>query len=450
VGERSGSTPESKTTGHDYSESVRLNERLSRVVPGGAHTYAKASDQFPEGMAPVIARGRGAHVWDVDGNRYVEYGSGLRSVALGHAHPRVNAAVARALDLGTNFTRPAAIELDAAQALLSVLPRADMVKFAKNGSDATTAAVRLARAATGRDLVAVCREHPFFSVDDWFIGSSAMPAGIPEATRAMTVTFAYGDLHGTRELFETHSGRIACVVLEAATTTEPTPGYFAGLRRLCDEHGVLLVLDEMITGFRWAFGGVQDLYDIDPDLSTFGKAMGNGFAVSALAGRREYMRLGGMDHDQERVFLLSTTHGAETHSLAAHLAVIEAYRDEDVVATLRTRGEQLAGRVRAAAAAADVADHVLVLGVPCNLVHATLDADGKRSQAFRTLFLAELLERGVIAPSFVVSAALSVDDIDLTAQAVYEACLVYRKALDEGIDSHLHGRPVKPALRPFG
>jgi glutamate-1-semialdehyde 2,1-aminomutase len=323
------------------------------------------------------------------------------------------------------------------------------VKFAKNGSDATTAAVRLARAVTGRDLVAVCRDHPFFSVDDWFIGISGMPAGVPLSTRAMTLTFRYGDLDGTRQLLETYPGRIACVLLEPATTVEPPPDYFSGLRRLCDEHGVLLVLDEMITGFRLALGGCQDRYGIDPDLSTFGKAMGNGYAVSALVGRQEYMHLGGMDHTQERVFLLSSTHGAETHALAAHIAVVETYREEDVIATLCRCGNRLAEQVSAAAAAAGVADHVRVLGTPANLVHATLDADGERSQAFRTLFLAELLARGVIAPSFVVSAALTDEDIEFTAAVVYEACLVYRKALDEGIDMHLRGRPVKPALRPF-
>jgi glutamate-1-semialdehyde 2,1-aminomutase len=435
-------------TERDFLASTILNQELREVIPGGAHTYAKGVDQYPEGMAPVITHGRGASVWDADGNRFVEYGSGLRSVALGHVHPGVTAAVTRTVQLGTNFARPAAIELEAARALLSVVPGADMVKFAKNGSDATTAAVRLARAATGRDLVAICREQPFFSVDDWFIGHSAMPAGIPSSTRAMTLSFGYGDLDGTRALLESHPGQIACLVLEAATTSEPALGYFAGLRQLCDEHGVLLVLDEMITGFRIALGGAQERYGLEPDLSTFGKAMGNGYAVSALAGRREYMRLGGMDHDDERVFLLSTTHGAETHALAAAMAVIEAYRSEDVIATLHERGESLTRQVRAATEAAGVAENVLVLGSPSNLVHATLDDDGRRSQAYRTLFLQELLKRGVIAPSFVVSAALTDDDLRLTAEAVYEAGLVYRQALDHGIDGYLAGRPVQPALRP--
>lgn len=440
----------SDVTRRDFSASIRCNRRLASLIPGGAHTYAKGPDQYPEDMAPVIARGQGAHVWDADGNEYVEYGSGLRSVALGHVHPGVTAAVQHALGLGSNFTRPSTLEADAAEALLSVVPRADMVKFAKNGSDATTAAVKLARAATGRDLVAVCRDHPFFSIDDWFIGNSPMPAGIPAATKALTVSFAYGDLEGTRELLQAHSGQIACLILEAATTSEPAPGYFTGLRQLCDEHGVLLILDEMITGFRWALGGAQEIYSLEPDLSTFGKALGNGYAVSALVGKREYMRLGGMDHHDERVFLLSTTHGAETHALAAAMAVIKAYQDEDVISTLYARGELLASRVSAAAEAAGVADHVFVMGMSCNLVYATLDESGQRSQPFRTLFLQELLDRGVIAPSFVVSAALTEDDIDVTAEAVYEAGLVYRQALDHGVGAYLRGRPVQPALRPFG
>jgi glutamate-1-semialdehyde 2,1-aminomutase len=300
----------------------------------------------------------------------------------------------------------------------------------------------MARAVTGRDHVAICRDHPFFSVDDWFIGVSPMPAGIPKITRSRTLTFGYGDLDGTRQLFETYPDQIACIVLEGATLTEPPPGYFEGLRRLCDEHGVLLVLDEMITGFRWSLGGAQQVYGIEPDLSAFGKALGNGFAVSALAGRREYMTLGGMDHADERVFLLSTTHGAETHGLAAAMAVIDVYREQDVIAVLQAPGP-------AARAAAGVSEHVQVLGRASNLIFTTLDADGVRSQPFRTLFLQEMVRRGVIAPSFVVSAALSEEDVDETAVAVHEACLVYRRALDEGVERYLEGRPVQPALRPY-
>ncbi|MFR9795141.1 glutamate-1-semialdehyde 2,1-aminomutase [Streptomyces sp. MS06] len=424
------------------------NERLHALVPGGAHTYAKGDDQYPEGMAPVISHGRGAHVWDVDGNRYVEYGSGLRSVSLGHAHPRVVEAVRRELDRGSNFVRPSVVEVEAAERFLATVPTAEMVKFAKNGSDATTAAVRLARAATGRPLVALCADHPFFSVDDWFIGTTAMSAGIPAATGELTVTFPYGDLAATEELLTRHRGEVACLILEPATHTEPPPGYLAGLRELADRHGCVLVFDEMITGLRWSEAGAQGLYGVVPDLSTFGKALGNGFAVSALAGRRDLMERGGLRHSGDRVFLLSTTHGAETHSLAAATAVLTTYVEEGITARLHGLGEKLAAGVREAAAGMGVGDHVLVRGRASNLVFATLDEHGRPSQEYRTLFLRRLLMGGVLAPSFVVSSALGEADIAHTVDVVAQACAVYRKALDAGDPTPwLGGRPVKPVFR---
>ncbi|MEU3249804.1 glutamate-1-semialdehyde 2,1-aminomutase [Streptomyces sp. NPDC006997] len=422
------------------------NERLHALVPGGAHTYAKGDDQYPEGLAPVISHGRGAHVWDVDGNRYIEYGSGLRSVSLGHAHPRVTEAVRREVDRGTNFVRPSLIEVEAAERFLATVPTAEMVKFAKNGSDATTAAVRLARAATGRPKVALCADHPFFSTDDWFIGTTPMNAGIPDT--GLTVAFPYGDLAATQELLTRHEGEIACLILEAATHTEPEPGYLAGLRDLAHRHGCVLVFDEMITGFRWSEAGAQGLYGVTPDLSTFGKALGNGFAVSALAGRRELMERGGLRHSGDRVFLLSTTHGAETHSLAAAMAVQATYTEEGITARLHALGERLAAGVRDAAAGMGVGEHVVVRGRASNLVFATLDEHGRPSQEYRTLFLRRLLTGGVLAPSFVVSAALTEADIDQTVDVVARACAVYRKALDAGDPTPwLGGRPVKPVFR---
>ncbi|SEC25857.1 glutamate-1-semialdehyde 2,1-aminomutase [Streptomyces sp. TLI_105] len=426
--------------------SRRANERLHALIPGGAHTYAKGDDQYPENLAPVISHGHGAHVWDVDGNRYIEYGSGLRSVSLGHAHPRVIEAVRRELDRGSNFVRPSIMEAEAAERFLATVPTAEMVKFAKNGSDATTAAVRLARAATGRTRVALCADHPFFSVDDWFIGTTPMSAGIPATD--LTVTFPYGDLPATEELLSRHEGEIACLILEPATHAEPPPGYLAGLRELADRHGCVLVFDEMITGFRWSEAGAQGLYGVVPDLSTFGKALGNGFAVSALAGRRELMEWGGLRHSGDRVFLLSTTHGAETHSLAAAMAVQTTYTEEGVTARLHALGERLAAGVREAATAMGVGDHVVVRGRASNLVFATLDENGQPSQEYRTLFLRRLLSGGVLAPSFVVSSALDDTDIDHTVDVVSQACAVYRKALDAGDPTPwLAGRPVKPVFR---
>ncbi|MDA4888050.1 glutamate-1-semialdehyde 2,1-aminomutase [Streptomyces sp. MS2A] len=428
--------------------SRQANERLHAMVPGGAHTYAKGDDQYPENLAPVISHGSGAHVWDVDGNRYIEYGSGLRSVSLGHAHPRVTEAVRRELDRGSNFVRPSVVEVEAAERFLATVPTAEMVKFAKNGSDATTAAVRLARAATGRSRVAVCADHPFFSVDDWFIGTTPMSAGVPAATDELTVAFPYGDLDATEELLVRYRDEVACLILEPATHTEPPPGYLAGLRALADRHGCVLVFDEMITGFRWSEAGAQSLYGVVPDLSTFGKALGNGFAVSALAGRRELMERGGLRHSGERVFLLSTTHGAETHALAAAMAVQATYVEEGVTARLHALGERLAAGVREAAAGMGVGDHVVVRGRASNLVFATLDENGRPSQEYRTLFLRRLLAGGVLAPSFVVSGALSEADVDQTIDVVAQACAVYRKALDAADPTPwMGGRAVKPVFR---
>jgi glutamate-1-semialdehyde 2,1-aminomutase len=428
--------------------SRELSERLHRVIPGGAHTYAKGDDQYPEGLAPVIDRGLGSHVWDVDGQEYIEYGSGLRAVSLGHAHPGVLAAVHAALDAGSNFVRPAAIELEAAERFVGVVGH-EMVKFAKNGSDATTAAVRLARAATGRDLVAICSDQPFFSTDDWFIGRTAMPAGVPQAVRDLTVTFRYNDLDSVRTVFAENPARIACLVLEPATAVEPEPGFLEGLRRLCDEQGALLIFDEMITGFRWSMAGAQQVYGVRPDLATFGKAIGNGFALAALVGPSQIMSLGGIRDGRERVFLLSTTHGAERHALAALLAVIDTYERESIIDRLDDRGRMLGDGLREVIASHGLGDHILLLGRPSNLVFATLDGEGNRSQAFRTLLLQELISRGVLAPSFVVSAALSDDDIERTVDAFEGSLVAYRGALRDGIEHHLRGRPVKPVFRQF-
>jgi glutamate-1-semialdehyde 2,1-aminomutase len=426
----------------ELSRSTEATKRLHEVVPGGAHTYAKGDDQYPADLAPVISHGAGAHVWDLDGNSYIEYGSGLRSVSLGHAHPAVTEAVRRELDRGSNFVRPSVVELAAAEKFLATVPTADMVKFAKNGSDVTTAAVRLARAATGRPLVAICGDQPFFSTDDWFIGTTPMDAGIPAQS---TVSFPYGDLAATEALLAGHD--VACLILE---TGEPPAGYLEGLRELTTRHGTLLVFDEMITGLRWSVAGAQGLYGVTPDLSTFGKAIGNGFAVSALAGRRDVMELGGLRDERERVFLLSTTHGAETHALAAMMAVFDTYVTEGITERLHELGDRLAAGVREAAAAAGVGDHVLVRGRSSNLVFATLDANLAPSQEYRTLFLRQLITGGVIGPSFVVSSALSDADLDRTVDVVAAACAVYRQALDAGDPTPwLGGRPVKPVFRKF-
>ena len=434
----------------DFTASSSHVSAAHKVIPGGAHTYAKGDDQYPFGMAPVIARGDGCRVWDIDGNEYVEFGSGLRSTVLGHGFGPVLDQVRASMVEGVNFARPHRLELKAATRLTELIPGAEMVKFGLNGSDATTAAVRLARAYTGRDLIAICRDQPFFSTDDWFIGTTPMAAGIPEVTRRLSVHFSYNDLPSLARTFKQYRGRIAAVILEAETVTPPAPGFFDGLRALCDSEGALLILDEMITGFRWHERGAQYLYSIEPDLSTFGKALANGFPLSALVGRRDVMRLGGFADDTDRVFLLSQTAGAQPWALAAMLTVIDTFQRDQVAARLLQIGQQLRQGVEKAVADAGLSAYFQLRGRDCNMVYVARDDEGRPSQEFRTLVLQELLERGILAPSFVVSAAHDSAAIDQTVAAVADLMPAYRKALDHGIGTVLRGRPVRPAVRPRG
>lgn len=432
-----------------FEQSSALQEKAHSLIPGGAHTYAKGCDQYPELSPGFIVRGEGCHVWDLDGNQFIEYGMGLRAVTLGHAYPPVVEAAYKQMLLGNNFTRPARIEIECAEELLTLFPGADMVKFAKDGSDATTGAVRLSRAYTGRDMVARCADHPFFSVDDWFIGNTPMSAGIPQAVRDLTVQFRYNDIESLRLLFEQYPGKIACIMMEAETTTEPHTDYLLQVQKLCSQNGTLFVLDEMITGFRFDLGGAQKYYGLTPDLSTFGKAIANGFSISALVGRREIMELGGLHHSKERVFLLSTTHGAENHSLAGAIETMQIYKQENVVEHLYLQGTRLRNGIKGVAKSLGLDEHFKVLGRAPNLVYATLDESKKPSQSFRTLFLQETIQQGLLMPSLVVSFSHSEADIDRTIDGIGEALRVYRKALEEGVEKYLVGRPVKPVFRKF-
>ena len=432
-----------------FDRSLELTERLHALIPGGAHTYAKGDDQYPVDALPVLTKGLGCRVWDADGNEYIEYGMGLRSVTLGHAFAPVIEAAAQRLPLGANLGRPTVIELEAAEALLHMVG-GDMVKFAKNGSDAVNAAVRLARAFTGRSRVAICAEHPFFSTADWFIGTTPMDAGVPDAIARLTLKFHYNDLASLEALFNGIDGDdIAAVVLEAETVTKPEPGFLSSLAQLCRARGAVLILDESITGFRWHNGGARAFHGMDPDLVVYGKALGNGFSISALVGRRDIMELGGLRDARPRVFLLSTTHGAEPHSLAAVCAVIRTYREQPVIEALWRQGERLATGVRQLVTAAGLDGYFDVIGRPCNLVYVARDAERRPSQVFRTLFLRETLMRGLLMPSMVVSAAHNDRAIDATLDCIRDVLTVYKQALDTGVEHFLPGRPVQPVWRRF-
>ena len=443
---------ENPVSGEDhqrFAESRALEEKARRLIPGGCHTYAKGPDQYPVLSPGFIRRGLGCHVWDVDGNEYIEYNMGGRAVVLGHAYRPVVDAAREMMEQGASFTKPHEIEVACAEQFLGAIHRADMVKFTKDGSTATTAALRLARAYTGRDMVALCQNHPFFSYDDWAMAVTPLDAGIPRATADLTLSFPYNDIEACREMFRTHGDRLAAVILEPLRETPPANGFLHELRKLCHDNGTVFILDEMITGFRYHARGAQELLDITPDLSTFGKGLANGFALSALCGRRELMELGGLDHDQPRVFLLSTTHGAETHAMAAAIATMKVFEDEPVTEHLARIGGLLKQGCDEVIGRHGLEDYVQVGGYPCNLGFATRDRSGSPSQGYRSLFLQEMIRHGVLAPSFVVSYSHTERDIEVTVEAMDQALAVYALALEHGYERYLIGRPSNVVHRRF-
>ncbi|MEM7475917.1 MAG: glutamate-1-semialdehyde 2,1-aminomutase [Planctomycetota bacterium] len=432
-----------------FDKSNKIRKRAHAAIPGGCHTYAKGDDQYPVLSPGFITHGKGCHVWDADGNEYIEYGMGNRAVGLGHAFEPVVDAVMSELSRGVNFTRPSTIEVECAEVFLDMIPGAEMVKFCKDGSAATSGALRLARALTGRDYVACCSSHPFFATNDWFIGTTQIDAGIPRCTADLTLGFEYNDLASLQSLFDKYPKQIAAIILEPAKYEDPHAGFLHQCKDLCHANGALFVLDEMLTGFRWHNGGGQGYYGIEPDLSTFGKALGNGFAISALAGKTEYMDRGGIYHDQERVFLLSTTHGAETHAMAAAIATINFYEENPVVEHIFRIGQRLLEEGNALIESRGLEDYVKVLGLPFLPVLSTCDHDGNSSQAFRSLFLQETIRKGVLMTTLAPSFSHSDKDVDRTLQAMDAALSVYRRALSNGVDRYLEGRPSQVVYRKF-
>lgn len=433
-----------------YDESRKMSSRARRLIPGGAHTYSKGDDQFPEVAPRFITRGCGCHVWDVDGNEFIDWGMGLRTVILGHAYEPVLEAVRDALTRGVNFTRPSPIELELADQIVDQFPCAEMVKFAKNGSDVTTAAVKLARAFTGRDIVIRCADHPFFSVHDWFIGDTVCDAGVPEATKALTKRFVYNDLESLRSVLEANAGKVACVITEAAATAEPAPGFLRGIKDLCAKHGAIFILDEMITGLRWHARGAQALYGVTPDIATFGKAVANGFSCSFLAGKREILELGGIDHDKPRVFLLSATHGAETHSLAACKATLQIAMTTNLTEQVWITGARLIDAFNSLAAEHGIAEFVSMRGPGCSPWHRFVDRNDRPSPALTTLYQQEMIRQGILIPYIAPSLSHSPSDIDRTCDAMREALSVVRVAIErDSTEGLLQGGATRPVFRRF-
>lgn len=427
---------------------MNYQERLLKAIPGGAHTYSRGYDQYPTNAPQILTNGKGAYIFDPDGNKYLDYGMALRAVNLGYAEDEIDAAAIAQIKNGNNLTRPSMIELEAAELLIDLIDSVDMVKFTKNGSTAVSAAVKLSRAYTGRELVARCAEQPFFSYDDWFIGSTPLTRGIPQETIEKTKMFRYNDIASLEALIAKHPGEIACVVLEPAATEEPKDGYLQKVQALCRANGIVFVLDEMITGFRWHMKGAQHLYGVTPDLCTFGKAMANGFAVACIAGRREIMELGSIEFEgRERVFLLSTTHGAEMCGLGAFVATVKFMQQHNVVEHLWDYGRKLTAMMQRKAEEHGVGQNFKIGGIACSPYYLTLDSSGVNSLGLRTLFSQEMIRNGVLMPWIALSYRHGETELAATERALDAAFAVYRKALDEGVEKYLVGPAIKPVFR---
>jgi glutamate-1-semialdehyde 2,1-aminomutase len=434
----------------NFAKSRDFSARIHDLIPGGAHTYSKGDDQFPVNAPAAITHGKGARVWDPDGNEYIDCSMGLTSVSIGHGYAPVVHAVCEAAARGTNFQRPATLELGAAERFLETVQSGDMVKFAKNGSTVNTAAVKLARAFTGRTRVALCREHNFFSYDDWFIVTTPCDLGIPEATRALTAGFSYNDIASVQALFAHKDHDIACLIMEPVKFDPPRDGFLNRVAELCRAHGVVFILDEMITGFKWGLQGAQQHFGVKPDLSTWGKGIANGFSACALTGRADIMELGGIrNQGGDKLFLISTTHGAETIGLAAMIASIDEFERHDMIESNWARGESLRGRLNAVIAHYGLGSALEVKGEACLLALLCRNAQGVPDDFYRTLMMQEMIARGVLFQGlFYTTWSHQQAELDEIVAAFDEACAVYRRAIENGTcEGLLIGMPAKPVFR---
>lgn len=371
-----------------FDRSIQQLVRAERVIPLGSQTFSKSRTQFPVGVSPLyLERGRGSHVWDIDGNEYVDFISSLCSVTLGYGDPDVDWAVRDQLDRGVILSLPASLEADVAELICEMVPCAEKVRFGKNGSDATSGAIRISRAFTGRDHVAVCGYHGW---QDWYIGTTARNRGVPQSTRDLSHAFLYNDLGSLERVFSEWQGEIAAVILEPMNVEYPLPGFLEGVRELASRHGAVLVFDETITGFRYANGGAQQLFGVTPDLATFGKGLANGYPVSAIAGRADIMRM------MEEVFF-SFTFGGELLSLAAAKATLEKLRREPVVSQITATGETLMTATRAIIDDVGMTDVFDIKGHPSWSFLTIADQPSASSFAIKTWLMQEWHQRGILS-----------------------------------------------------
>ena len=423
-----------------YQESNRLLERALKTIPLGSQTFSKSITQFPKGVSPLfITHGKGSRVWDVDGNEYIDFMNALLSVSLGYNDIDVTNAVKRQLDNGVSFSLPHPLEMEVAEMLVEMIPCAEMVRFGKNGTDATSAAIRLARAYTSREHIAVCGYHGW---QDWYIGSTSRYLGVPKAVRDLTHSFSFNNLESLQKVFNEFPEQIAAVIMEPMNITWPENGFLESVKSLCHENDLILIFDETITGCRFAKGGAQELFNVIPDLATFGKGIANGFPLSAVVGRADILAL------MEDIFFSGTFSG-ETASLAAAKVVLTKVRDGAVLDHLHTQGEKVLDGVKKCIKRYKAENIVEIAGHPAWSIMTFKDVAPYKSWEIKTLYLQEMFRRGIITiGSHNMSYAHTDEDIVSLLQAYDEVIPLLKSAIDENkLLECLKTDPLQPLFK---
>lgn len=424
----------------NFERSIRHLERAELTIPLGSQTFSKSRVQYPVGISPLYARkAKGPFLWDLDGNKFIDLVSALASVTLGYGDKGVMRAVSKQLKKAVNMSLPGVLEAEVSELMVSMIPSAEMVRFGKNGSDATAAAVRLARAYTGRDQVAVCGYHGW---QDWFIGSTSRNKGVPVEVSKLIHKFQYNNVESLLSIMHEYGHSIAAIMMEPMNATYPNQFFLQSVKEIAEKYGAILIFDETITGFRFAAGGAQELFGVTPHLSTFGKGIANGFPISAVVGLREIMA------EMEQIFF-SGTFGGELLSLAAAKHVLLRHKEEDIAGRLLAIGSSLATRTTEIIKSNEIGEIVRLSGHPTWQFYEWKDSSGFTSNEIKTLFLQSAFERGVLilgTHNVTLSHTARIQDKIIE---IYSECFsIISKAMqNNSLRSQLRAKPLDPVFR---
>ena len=420
----------------NITQSEALYARATGLIPAHSQTLAKGPTQYVKGVAPIyLQRGAGSRVWDVDGNEYIDYNMGIGPLSLGYAYPPVDEAVVEQLREGITFSLIHPLEVELAEKLRAILPNAEAVRYSKTGAEATSAAIRLARAYTGREKVLCCGYHGWH---DWYIGVTSRDAGVPTAAKDLVHTFTYNDIESVMDALDEDT---ACVILEPMTFDFPQDDFLSRLQGACEGYGTLLIFDEMWTGFRLALGGAQTYFDVTPDLACYSKAIANGMPLSVLTGRQEIMDL--LD---EEVFFFSTF-GGEALSLAAAITTIDEMQTYDVPSFLVNQGQKLISGYNMLATDLNM-PYTACKGHPSRSLIIFAESHGNPLH-MKSLMQQELIKRGILWSGFHnMSFSHTDEDITYTLAAYADVLPILKTAVSEGnVLDMINGRPVQPVFR---